>query len=61
MRGAMYTPVGNLCQPAAHLAVELREVVRLASQQSAEEVAPHILYARFNLALGLRTIESYAE
>jgi hypothetical protein len=50
------TLVGDFGNPPSHLHVEIVMVGWLASQQSTQEVTPHILHTRFDLALGLCTI-----
>ncbi len=56
MRRAVDAQVGDFGNPPSQLNVQTAEAGRFAAQQSAQEVAPHILHARLHLALGLRAI-----
>src|SRR4029077_1173671 len=56
MRRAVNSLIGHLRYPAAEFGVEIREVCRLTTLQSAQEVSPHILHSRFHFAFGLRPV-----
>src|ERR1700678_638682 len=55
-RGAVHALVSDAVHPLPQFRVEVHQTGWLPTQQPTHEVSPYILYARLDLALGLRTI-----
>jgi len=49
MRGDMYALVGHFSHPPSQLRVQDGEAGRFASQQSAQDVVPHVLHTQLDL------------
>ena len=53
MRRAVDPLVGDFCDPAAQLGIEIGEIRRFAALQATQKIPPYVLHPRFHFAFRL--------